>query len=305
MTVYILAEFPFALRADGRLKEKNTTYCEFEANENALIEILPLDLSPAKCFLAGEAFFGQSTVGAVKVRLKKGYFLKLEQRPHDLPFSLLFQKKPKGAVLTAYADGTYKFSAETQNDYFALSFGEKISDAGEFFFENERFFYAYSEKKRLVCLRAEPRLEKVFDGSAENFSFDGTFVTESSFGDFSAHVTKTEWAFDGTAFRPRRSELKKRDGSSFRALPDELIPYAFAEAVLSGDDPSPYLSEDLAKKISLLRDYLGRYVGVFPPPKKENDILPALLYPEKEGVYSCKSLSCEILSGKIVNLTLI
>ena len=57
MNIYILAEFPFALKRDGKELAKNAKYCELSADGNSVLEIMPLDLSPARCFSPSEAFF--------------------------------------------------------------------------------------------------------------------------------------------------------------------------------------------------------------------------------------------------------
>ena len=303
MTVYILADFPFALRADGKCIAKNVNACAFSGEENTVLEVLPLDLSPARCFLPTESFFRRADAGAVKVRTSAGNFLSLSALPSRLPFTLLFQRRLNGAVLTAYSDGCWKFSAETENDYFALSLDEKIEDAGEFYCDGARFFYLYSQKKRLICLTAAPKIRKVFDAAADEFSFDTGFSTVYAYTDAAAHVCRTQWEYDGTSFRPKKTELTKRDKSACAALPNALLPYALAEAVLAGDDLSPYLSADLSEQAGRIGEYLGKFVGVFPPPKGAGTD-PFLLYPETEGVYEGKALSCEISAGKIVNLTL-
>ena len=301
MNLYILAEFPFALKSEGRTAFKNVTSCEIEVKKDALVEVIPLDGTPARCFLPDEAFFRKSSPDAVKVRLRTGGAVKFEKRAPALPFAVLFQKKLKNAQLTAYTDGCYKFSIEIPDDYRALSFKEKISDAGEFAFKNARFFYVYTEKKRLVCF-SDGRLKTVFDGAAEEYSFEGAFVTKSTVSG-TARTVRAEWDYDGEAFRPQRAETES--AAAAHPLCDQVLPYVFAEAALAGDDLSAYLSADLAGSAHRVRDYLGKFVGVFPPPRRENDIRPALLYRECEGVYAAKYLNCEIAGGKIVNLTLI
>ena len=302
MNLYIVAEFPFALRVDGKTAYKNVNRCFLAAPRGALAEVIPLDGSPARCFMADCDFLRTGAEDAVKVRWKNGGAVKFERPAPDLPFSLLFQKRLKNAVLTAYADGRYKFSVEVPEHYRALSFKEPVADAGEFFFGGNRFFYVYTEKKRLVCLE-DGRLATVFDGAADEYSFSsGAFVTKSALGG-TPRVLRTEWEYGGAAFTPRRTETE--GAAARRPLCDAALPYAFAEAVLAGEDPAPYLAPDLLPAARRAREYLGRFIGVFPPPRRENDPRPLLVYPESEGVYAAKTLQCEISGGKIANLTLI
>ena len=74
MNIYILAEFPFALKRDGKELAKNAKYCELSADGNSVLEIMPLDLSPARCFSPSEAFFRAADENAVKVRMENGGF---------------------------------------------------------------------------------------------------------------------------------------------------------------------------------------------------------------------------------------
>ncbi len=301
MNLYIFAEFPFALRAERNMLFKNVRRCDLRVENNRLVELLPLDGSPVRAFVPDERFFSLSSPDVVKVLMKNGAALQFEKSANPVGFAVLDQKKLQDALLTAFSDGCYKFSVEIPGNYRILSLKEKIDAIGEFYLSSHRFFYAYTEKKRLICLSGED-LRTVFDKPAESYFFDGDFVTETVLGG-TPRLIRTEWEYEGDSFRPRRAETTPSVVK--HPLCDEILPYAFAEAVLAGDDLAPFLAPDLLPNARFLRDYLGNYSGVFPPPRRENDILPALLYPVKENIYRTKSLKCEILNGKIVNLTLI
>ena len=217
MNIYILAEFPFALKRDGKELAKNAKYCELSADGNSVLEIMPLDLSPARCFSPSEAFFRAADENAVKVRMENGGFLKLKKPRSPLPYELLFQKRLAGALVTAYADGVYKLSVETKGDYKLIAFEARIADAGEFFAFNRDFIYARAEDGRLVCLLAGERAEIVFDGQADSFGFENGFYTVCRRRDCFAHETRVyrgNRRFQGARPRnPRRhSSLCPRGG---------------------------------------------------------------------------------------------
>ena len=77
------------------------------------------------------------------------------------------------------------------------------------------------------------------------------------------------------------------------------------EALLAGEDPSRYLVGKAKENAHALQAYFGNFSGVFPPPKREGDLFPRLLYREKDGVYYTKTLKCSLSAGKIENLTLV
>ncbi len=302
MNIYILAEFPFALKRDGKELAKNAKYCELSADGNSVLEIMPLDLSPARCFSPSEAFFRAADENAVKVRMENGGFLKLKKPRSPLPYELLFQKRLAGALVTAYADGVYKLSVETKGDYKLIAFEARIVDAGEFFAFNRDFIYARAEDGRLVCLLAGERAEIVFDGQADSFGFENGFYTVCRRRDCFAHETRVYWTLSGAKFVPAETAVSKgRD----REIPDVILPYALAEALLAGEDPARYLSDNMRQNAAALGGYFGNFTGVFPPPRREGDVRPRLLYRETEGVYRARTLQCEVISGRIDNLTII
>ena len=302
MNIYILAEYPFALRLDGKTVAKKTKYCEFTANAETMIEILPLDLSPSRSFSLCGNFFSESDASAVKVRMNDGGFIKLKKPLPPVPYRLLFQKRLAGALVTAYADGVYKLSLETQNDYYLMTFGAPVLDAGEFYENNRNFIYVQAKDKRLTVFSAEQKIRCVFDSYADGFGFEGGFFTQNIFSDATAHRTKTYWKTDGEKFTQAKSEVVCENERDF---PDVLLPYALAEALLAGEDPSRYLAGKAKENAHALQAYFGNFSGVFPPPKREGDLFPRLLYREKDGVYYTKTLKCSLSAGKIENLTLV
>ena len=66
MNLYIVAEFPFALRVDGKTAYKNVDRCFLAAPRGALAEVIPLDGSPARCFMADPPFLRHRAGGPDK-----------------------------------------------------------------------------------------------------------------------------------------------------------------------------------------------------------------------------------------------
>lgn len=302
MNIYILAEYPFALRLNGKTVAKKTRYCELTAGKDTLLEVLPLNFSPARAFALSEDFFSETDENTVKVRMEKGAFIKLKNPRAYMPYRMLFQKRLAGALATAYADGVYKFALETQTDYRLTTFDAEIVDAGEFYAGNRSFIYARAADDRLACFHADGKIECVFDSFADSFGFDGGFYTERIFRDAAAHRTKTFWNTDKIPFTAAKSEVVC---GAERVYPDILLPYLLAEALLAGDDPSRYLSGKAKENAHALLPYFGNFCGVFPPPKREGDLYPRILYKIKEGLYRTKTLKCTFAGGKIENLTLV
>lgn len=231
MNIYILAEFPFALKRDGKELAKNAKYCELSADGNSVLEIMPLDLSPARCFSPSEAFFRAADENAVKVRMENGGFLKLKKPRSPLPYELLFQKRLAGALVTAYADGVYKLSVETKGDYKLIAFEARIADAGEFFAFNRDFIYARAEDGRLVCLLAGERAEIVFDGRRIRSALKTAFIRYAAAATVLRTKRRVYWTLSGAKFVPAETAVSKgRD----REIPDVILPYALAEALARG-----------------------------------------------------------------------
>lgn len=61
MNIYILAEFPFALKRDGKELAKNAKYCELSADGNSVLEIMPSTFLPPAVFLRARRFSAPRT----------------------------------------------------------------------------------------------------------------------------------------------------------------------------------------------------------------------------------------------------
>lgn len=304
MIVYITAEFPFVLKRKGAVTESAAdNLCKAEASENEVIEICPLSPVMPRWIRIDDSFLKTRDKTMIKADLGGGAFIKLLAPKEQCPFTLVEQKRFKNALITVYKENGLKISIETNSDFILFSPDGDDAKITELNIGGETFVAVECEK-RLAIFTADGKTEKVFDGAADGFSYESGLVTKTEYKDMAKHVLTTHWKYSGGAFTPERSSLTKSETFSPGALPHKLLPYAFAEALLTGDDLSPYLSDSMKGNAEALKSYFGEFIGVFPPPAFKSPYRPALLYKRAENVYYCKYLECEFAGRAITNVRL-
>jgi len=305
MIVYIAAEFPFVLKKDGRTIKKNDggLYVA-DLNAGELLEVCPL-IPALPRYVTHEYCISEiSDPTAVKADLGGGVFIKFKNMPTAAPFTLVSQKRFNNALITVYRETGLKISVETRNDFALFVADGDEAEIGEINVGGKNYLYAECGK-RLMIFNTGEKITRVFDGATDGWKCEnGALATTTDFRDMAKHKLTVHLTFDGTAFTAAKSELEKDGRFTPSKLPHKLLPFAFAEAVIAGDDISPYLAETLTDKTDALRNYFGNAKGVFPSPPFKNPHRPAVVYKRAENIYFCRYLECEFKGRLITNIKL-
>lgn len=305
MIVYIAAEYPFVLKQDGRtIKNNDDGLYSAILNECGLLEVCPLIPALPRYVTYDYCTSEISDPTAVKADLGGGVFVKFKNTPTAAPFALVSQKRFNNALITVYRETGLKISVETRNDFALFVADGDEAETGEINVGGKSFLYAECGK-RLMIFDTNEKITRVFDGATDGWKCEnGAIATTTDYRDMAKHKLTARLTFDGTAFTASGSELIKDERFTPSKLPHRLLPFAFAEAVIAGDDLTPYLAENLTDKTDALRSYFGGAKGVFPSPPFKNSHRPAVVYKRAENVYFCRYLECEFKGRLITNIKL-
>lgn len=111
-----------------------------------------------------------------------------------------------------------------------------------------------------------------------------------------------EYSYDGYEFALISSKVTER-----KAVPQEIMHFAFFESLLIGAGAEKYLCPDMAEKLGEIKAFLGGYMGVCVPTESfylsHGDISVAgLIYPVKAHRFSVKYYGVEKENGLISNI---
>ena len=305
MYCYFSSEYPAAVKLNGAyLGRVDGEPRGVSLEENVLVEICPLNSGGNYNFYVDKNFFLSPPPYVCVADLKGGYLIRIAERPRDNDFNVVAQQKNDFAAVTVFYDGGLKLSLETPQGFFSDSFSFTAKKAEISFgtIDSYDFAFVFFKEKRFLCVYAihgEPK--KVLSLASDGFSLM-PFTTVLSVNDMAKHKITRVWNYLNGEFTVKSTTVERAESFTPSALPEKLVPYAFLEELCVGKDCLYYLSDEIIKNADKLRDYLGNFIGVMPPPvfRAENEI--GLIYKISENKYSVDYVTVQTENGKIVNL---
>ncbi len=305
MIYYLLCPVPCAVKLNGEYIGKATdNYSVFES-DGGLMELLPLSSSylPVNCILddgissPNMRFFdlgGGILIIPVFARQQFSDFRILAKK--------IFDAQPSKTAVTCYTENGARITIEN-------SFGFTVENL-PFLPENITFELIKTKRKDYIfislsssrsevlafSLLPEPKLE--LRRKADSFAVNGNSLKlVENKNDVLNHTVTSIWNFgDEVKATSFAVEAKKNP----YALPEELFKIAFFEEILIGGNPEIFLSPSLKPKSNFLKDFLGNFEKVLPPPHFKPAELVLLLYKDKAAYADVK-----MKNGLIDGLTLV
>ena len=238
--------------------------------------------------------------------LKGGYAITINEAQSSCPFTIINQQKHSFAVATVFKDNGLKLSIETPNDFYAqnIAFCCDSAEIIPFCLDNQQFLAInfLGEKNLLLCYLIDNKVTEVFSKTAVEFCFENGFTTTEKHLDIAKHKITCSWKFDGNKLLPMNTTTEKDCDFNINNLIDSVLPYAFLEDFMLGDNVQEYLSDSVKQNFQFLKEYLGEYIGVFPPPSFRKFDEVALLYKNGHNKYNVEYFNFEILNRKICNI---
>lgn len=310
MFFYFNSKTPAILKINGVYHGKiDDSYKKFfiDVSTSPFIEICFVCAKTSPLFFMLDSNFLCSPPDNVVITdLKGGYAINVCEEQVLAPFTIINQQKFPFAVATVFNDNGLKLSIETANDFYAenLNFSCKNAEILLFNLDNRQFLAInfISEQNLLSCFLIEDKITKVFSKTAVEFSFDNGFTTIEEYFDIAKHKLTCSWKLSGNAFAPLDTKIETSNDYLVENLCDNILPYAFLEEFMLNSDANQFLSDGVKQNAQFLNEYLGNYIGVFPPPsfRKFDEI--ALLYKNGQNKYKTEYFKFELENRKIYNI---
>ena len=306
MLYYFLCATPCAIKLNGEYKgiaSQNFTFLDFD---EGFLEFVPLDQSfyPIGVFLDGYNF--NSTQNCKLIDLYGGFLIIPEFSKKLCADFKLIQKNAfylsSKISVSCYNHGGVKLFISNETDFLIDSIPfmpEKVRFETCAYKGNEYIVAVCMAKKSLILgYKVNDKITQVFKNLCDGYGFENnTITTLENKADLLSHSISSKWAFEEKVKLVNFTISTKRSPFS---LPEKLIPYAFFEEILIGGDATVFLAPKLKEKADSLKEFLGDFKKVLPPPHFKSDDLITLLYDDK-----VEYAKIEILGGLINNIFII
>ena len=309
MYYYFSSNYPSALKINGvyyGILGDALKPLRVDEGFTPFIELCPIGDGQTLNLILDKNFLSSPPRQVVLTDLKGGFLIKFCSFSFSPDFFIVNQQKFNDAIVTVFNENGLKLSIETHNDFYAETFKFDCENAEilEFYQNNFKFIViCFLGKNKILCVyKITDKIEKVFMREVSEFSLDDSFTTVEKRTDIAKHTINSCWEFDGNAFKQKNIEIKVKDGFNFIDLPEKLIPYAFLESFLIGEDIDCYLCDDMKNNKAFLNGFFGDFIGIMPPPKFRAFDEIGLIYQELENKYSVKYFSFQVENRKIINL---
>ena len=309
MLLRVSCDYPCFVRADGLPCGKVDGEPKY-LSADGVLEFLPLAGANALPVCVDLATPMQTGVTVTDYGAVKDYFVRVPRLPPSRT-EVLFQESvhtPRGKLLTtAVRDGNEKITIDGQGLFgvFDLPYGLSgfRAEYGEIaktpcltvFGSRQRANYAFVYDLSRSCL--------LFQGEANEVCYGHTLKTTRRAHNLARHTITAEWAYADGGLTAQNVNAVRSKSFDFLSLLPFAKPYALAEELLVGGNATDFLTEDLKDRADDLKNYLGGFTAVLPPPSVCKTQSAALLYPVCGG-YKAKFLTAKFCGGQIDNLSL-
>ena len=307
----ISSTHPAVLKIDGVYLGSccNTVKCyDFPKDATPFIEICTLNgCAPSLSFFPEQNFLNTPPQAVAVTDLKGGYLIKYFNQPINSDFKIIAQEKSSSAVVTLFNENGNKLSIETPTDFYTENFDFLVNSAkfkpvtvdgktllAVIIYSIERTFLSiYDLGEKTIKLLSE---------EVQSFSLDNEIKFTKEYVDIAKHKVTLLYGYKNNSLY-----IKDKNVSSLRkitcdSLIDEIIPFAFLEALLLGDSISEFLSDKILSSENKLSGFFGNFIGVFPPPEFRPSNQVGLVYKQKDNLYKTEYFTFSIENKKITSI---
>lgn len=305
------SNFPAVVKLDGiyfgniYLEPKT---CNFDDGHIPFVEVCPLNNSATQQnFFPDKDFLSCPPKDFSVTDLKGGYLITVNSPPKTNGFNVIAQEKNPYAIITIFSELGYKLSIETPYDFYAETFDCEVTDGkiNVVTIDNKKFLLIELQLEKGLMINiydVNNKTQKIFSQFCDSYSLDNGFSTTLSLLDVAKHTVTTTWQFKDNRLCERERRVTCADSFVIDNLPDLVLPYAFLEGILAGENIEPYLCENLLKNKDKLPAFLGEFIGIFPPPVFRNNEEVGLVYKKSDSLYYADYFIFEVTNHKISNL---
>ena len=309
MYFYFSSNYPAVIKINGIFYGTLNNVVKTLRIENGVcpyIEICSLNGENNVNFILDQDFLKSPPQPVSVTDLNGGYLIKIFQTRICSDFSVLAQEKFDNALVTVFNENGIKISIETQSDFYAetLRICPSTAEIKKFYCNQTQLLaIALTEQKTFLhvyCIDA--KINKVFMRQVDEFDLENGLKTVEHHKDIAKHVITTFWDFESGIFRSKSTSVAKNEKFNIELLPEKIIPYAFLEAMLTGDQIDCFLGGTVKENADKLSGFFGKFIGVIPPPTFRNCEEIGLLYSVNDNRYFVEYYSFDVMDRKICNI---
>lgn len=305
MYCYFLCDTPCAVKADGvylGIASKNLTFFE---SERSFLEFIPLNGAFCACNVFFDCKRPVSGKNAQIIDLYGG-FLIIPQflRKTDNDFKMVGRRSfpfSRAVTATCYNQGGIKLCISKENDFLIepLPFIPRDVRFETCSFSGKEYLVAVCicDKTEILAFEVSEKITLAFKNLCDGYSFNKNSVTTlENKNDVLKHTLSSTWQFGERVTLKNYTITRKRQPFT---LPSELIPIAFFEEIFIDGDVAEFLCPELKQRAEELKEFLGNFTRILPPPHFKNDSLVTLIY-DNRAEYASVTLQ----NGLVANVTL-
>lgn len=309
MILYFCSSIPAVLKINGKYYARlSSDWVKFELDcELPFIEVCFLySAQKSLCFFPDQDFLLSPPKDVIVTDLSGGLVIQFSPVVSNPTFKVLSQIKENDLVATVFNENGLKISIETPSSFFADCLPLTADNAAVSRFSLDGYdFIAVSfegKEKTLFVYSLYPEVRCVFTRKVYSFSLDNGFFTTENFLDIAKHQVTSFWTFDGANFKEKDRKITCAKTVDPKKLPLAILPYAFLEELLVGGDVLPFVCGTVKENAQKLKEFLGEYIGVFPPPEFKDISLVGLIYNNGNNKYKAQYLTFEFTDNLISNV---
>ncbi len=272
-----------------------------------LVEICPLTPNDSQInFLLSPEFLSSPPDRILVTDMQGGFLIRIQKNYATGDFSVIAQEKFSDLVATVFIENGLKISIETTNGFFADSIRlishkatiQRATFCGHAFV----LVFIEGEENLLNVYSLGQQIEKVFSRNVNEYSFENELFTVNKYEDILKHTVNSKWLYENSAFIQKEKTISYDTTIELSSLPQKIIPFAFFEEVLIGGNINNFLSESILPNADRIKEYLGDFIGIMPPPPYRNIDEVGLVYPNGQNKYKVNYFTCEMERNKICNI---
>ena len=277
---------------------------------DSLVEFCPLDSSGDNFTLLFNEQLLKSPPYSIKIVDLKGGYLITYTPPFIRPdYKIVSQAKFQRSLFNLFYDDGVKLTVQTPDDFYTQKINEEIT-GGEFLsLSDSNDFISLlteGEKKTIRVFRTPDKITKIFEQTADEIIVHDRRITITEIKrDIAKHKITCVYSLHGEELKVIDKKIDVSEKFIQSRLAEKIVPYAFLEEVCVGGDFSSYLSSEILEKKDMINDYLGKFIGVIPPPSFRSVREIGLIYKDGPNNYQVRYVLTDTSSGKVANLRLL
>ena len=302
---------PAVLKIDGAYFgccHDNIKSYEFSLDALPFVEICPLNgCGSLLSFFPSQEFLNSPPKSVAVTDLKGGYLIKYFNQPICSDFKIISQEKSSSAVVTLFNENGNKLSIETPTDFYTENFDFIVSSAEiqQVVVDDKSLLAVVVYSKDCTFLNVYDLNEttsKLLSEEVISFNINNRLETTKNYLDVAKHSITSCYGYKNNTLYVKDRKITATHPININNSIDEIIPYAFLEALMVGEDVTDFLDDKILSMQEKLSGFFGNFIGVFPPPEFRPQNQVGLVYKIKDNLYTTEYFYFELRNKKIISI---